>query len=118
MESQKGGVAAHLIRNMDHLLDSISIIGATDMDGETMDVCAEVVASFNPANETLTVHLDSFLRHTGITGNKARAMTSWLPKAQVLEESVSRDEASDMARDIARSWRKQVMESIPARVFH
>lgn len=103
---------------MDHLLDSISIIGATEMDNETMDVCAEVVATYNLAKEMLTVHLDSFLRHTGITGNKARAVASWLPKPEVVEESVSREEASDLARDIARSWRKQVMESIPARTFH
>jgi hypothetical protein len=103
---------------MEHLLDSISIIGATEVDGETMDVCAEVVANYNPGKEILTVHLDSFLRCTRVTGNKARAVAAWLPKPEVMEESVARDEASDLARDVARSWRKQVMECIPARVFH
>jgi hypothetical protein len=103
---------------MEHFLDSISVVGAADVENESMDVCAEVEARYDARERALTVTLDSFLRHPDPTKHKLRIHAPWLPKAQTVHESVASDEASDMARDIARSWRKKIIELIPGRSFH
>jgi hypothetical protein len=103
---------------MEHFLDSISVVGATDLEDETMDVCAEVAARYNTPARELTVTLDSFLRSPDAAKHRQRLLAPWLPERQVVREAVSPEEACDMARDIARSWRKKVIELIPGRQFH
>jgi len=102
---------------MEHFLDSISVVGATDLEDGTMDVCAEVAAHYNSPARELTVTLDSFLRPPDATKHKQRLHAPWLPERQVVREAVEPDEASDMARDIARSWRKKIIEVIPSRAL-
>lgn len=103
---------------MEHFLDSISVVGATDLDDETVDVCAEVEARYDTPARELTVTLDCFLRRPDAMKHKQRIHAPWLPERQVVRETVDPEEASDMARDIARSWRKKVIEVIPGRQFH
>jgi len=102
---------------MEHFLDSISVVGATDLEDGTMDVCAEVAARYDSPARELTVTLDSFLRSPDATRHKHRVHADWLPERQVVREAVPPDEASEMARDIARSWRKKIIELIPSRQF-
>jgi hypothetical protein len=103
---------------MHHLLDSIAVVGVADFESEAMDVCAEVKSDYDAPSRRLTVALDSFLRHPDPAKVKQRVRAPWLPPAETVRETVSPEEASDMARDIARSWRKNIFERIPNRAFH
>lgn len=105
------------IHTMHHLLDSIAVVGSSDFEDEAMDVCASVTSDYDAPSQRLTVTLDSFLRHPDPAKVKQRVRAPWLPASETVRESVPPDEASDMARDIARSWRKNVFERIPERTF-
>lgn len=96
-----------------HILDTISNIGIADFNGERMDVCSETKSSYDTSQNELIVHLDSFLRHSDPAFHNQRINTPWLPKKQVIREHVSIHDAGDMARDIAKSWRKRISLCIP-----
>jgi hypothetical protein len=50
--------------------------------------------------------------HQTVTRHK-KIQADWLPQAEKVTASVSRSEASDMAKDIFDSWVKLVRKSIP-----
>lgn len=98
---------------MKHQLESIAVVGTTEVDGEKMDVCAEIVSDYNQSKEELSVKMDCYLRHPDPTNGHQRVKAAWLPEPQDVHECVDREEATDLAREIARSWRKRVFASIP-----
>jgi hypothetical protein len=100
------------------VLDSISVVGATDFGSERMDVCSETDCTYDPAAQELVVSLDSFLRHAVAELHDQRVKAPWLPAPQTVRERVPFDEAGDLAHDIAQSWRRKVAGSVPDRLLH
>lgn len=98
---------------MQHQFENSAVVGKYEHEGEVMDVCAEIICDFNAAESTLTLKLDSYLRHPDPAHGQQRVSAAWLPKPQTFAEGVSYNEANDLAREISRSWRKNVFNHIP-----
>lgn len=95
------------------ILDTITNVGNTYLNGEHMEVYSETKSSYDTSNGELLVSLDSFLRHSDPAFHNQRFKANWLPKKEMLREHASMHEAGDMSRDIASSWRKRVSRCIP-----
>ncbi|MDD5200443.1 MAG: hypothetical protein PHC88_11650 [Terrimicrobiaceae bacterium] len=102
---------------MDQVLDSTSVVGTADFDGGQVDVCSEAKCVYDVAKQELVVSLESFVRHPNPPLRRQRVKAPWLPERQTVRELVPVDEAGDMARDIASSWRRKIAECIPERAI-
>lgn len=100
---------------MQHQFENSAVVGNYEYEGTLMDVCAEVISDYNAVEGTLTLKLDSFLRHPDPTHSHQRVSVPWLPAPQTCTEGVSLSEANELAREISRSWRKNVFSHIPER---
>jgi hypothetical protein len=61
----------------------------------------------------LVVRLTAFLRPVDILVKEVHTTTDWLPPGQLVRESVSLHESSDLARDIFHQWVRKVRGSAP-----
>jgi hypothetical protein len=98
---------------MQHQYENSAVVGRYEHDGEMMDVCAEVISDYNEAESTLTSKLDSYLRYPDPAHARQRVSMPWLPQPQTCTEGVPLREANELAREISRSWRKNVFSHIP-----
>jgi hypothetical protein len=99
-------------------LFSSEIIGLLTQDEREYEVCASAEGTFDETRCRLTVELDSFLRAADIRGPEKRAAADWLPRPETVKESVSREEASEVMKDIFRRWVGKVRQSIPVPIHN
>lgn len=98
---------------MNPILDSESIVGTADFNGEHMEVYSEAKCRYDSSRSELLAHLDSFLRHEDPALHKERVKAPWLPEPQDVREAVPVTEAIELAQDIATSWRRKITACIP-----
>lgn len=95
------------------LLDTTQVIGTTEMDGASHEVCAEAIASHDRRSNQMTVNLRAFLRATQHVHLGETTIPAWLPAPQTVTEHVEVDEAHEMANDVFASWCHKVKGAIP-----
>ncbi len=101
---------------VNQILSTIEIVEVLPQELRECEVCATAEASYDETGSKLTVDLDSFLRVADIRVKEVHDSASWLPPKQIVQESVSRREARDVAEDIFHRWVGKVRRSIPATV--
>ena len=93
---------------------SISEILGTIEDGR-VEICAEAEADYHPIKGQVTVDLDAFARHVvSLQGDGRRQVEPWLPLAQRVVETLTREEVASFTKDVFHSWIRQVRAAVPA----
>jgi len=100
------------------IISSSEVIGLFTHDDHEFEVCATGETNFDEAKSQLIVQLDSFLRPVDLRAKEAHLPADWLPSKQTLKESVTQDEAVDLAKDIFHRWVGKVRQSIPVPIHH
>ncbi|MBX7208214.1 MAG: hypothetical protein K1X78_07885 [Verrucomicrobiaceae bacterium] len=95
------------------LLDTTKVVATTAIDSVPHEVCAEAMAAHDRATAMLTVRLRAFLRTLEHTHLGDTIAASWLPAPDTVTEHVSREEASEMAKDVFSSWCHRVERAVP-----
>ena len=90
------------------------VVGDLPSDNGPVEVCAVAEAAFDEAEFKLIVQLDSYLRTTELTRPEEHFSASWLPGKEVLRESASLHEATDLAKEIFQRWVHKVRQAMPA----
>lgn len=86
------------------VLETIEIVDSRQIEGVDTEICATAEGQFDEEQRQLLITLDSFTRPADIRLKEQHAQPGWLPERQVVRESVSRDEASGLARDVFKRW--------------
>jgi hypothetical protein len=101
---------------MKRIFSSSQIIGRFTQEQKDFEVCATADANFNEGPSQLVMELDSFVRPLNLRAKEKHLKAGWLPKSQRIKESVSLEEAPDLARDIFHRWVRTVRQAIPSPV--
>jgi hypothetical protein len=101
---------------MKRLISSSEIIGLITREDHEFEVCATGEANFDEGKSQLMVELDSFIRPVDLRAKEAHLPADWLPRKQTLKESVTQDEAVDLAKDIFHRWVGKVRQSVPSSI--
>ena len=99
---------------MKRLISSSEIIGLFTREDHEFEVCAAGEANFDEGKSELIIELDNFIRPVDLRAKEAHLPADWLPRKRALKESVSQDEAVDLAKDIFQRWVGKVRQSIPS----
>jgi hypothetical protein len=99
---------------MKRLISSSEIIGLFTREDHEFEVCATGEANFDEGKSELIIELDNFIRPVDLRAKEAHLSADWLPRKRALKESVSQDEAVDLAKDIFQRWVGKVRQSIPS----
>ena len=99
---------------MKRLISSSEIIGLSTREDHEFEVCATGEANFDETKSELIIELDNFIRPVDLRAKEAHLPADWLPRKRALQESVSQDEAVDLAKDIFHRWVGKVRQSIPS----
>jgi hypothetical protein len=103
---------------MKRIFSSSQIIGPFTRDKQALQACATAEAQYDEERSQLVIELDSFVRSANLRAKEEHLHTNWLPKKQSLTESVSADEAPDLARDIYHRWIGRVRQSVASPVHN
>ncbi|MGZ5504867.1 MAG: hypothetical protein ACXWJB_08230 [Limisphaerales bacterium] len=96
------------------VLETIEIVDSRQIGGLETEICATADGRFDEAREELVVELDSFTRPADIRLKEQHSQPAWLPKQQLVRESISRDEALELARDVFKRWVNKVRSASPS----
>jgi hypothetical protein len=88
------------------------------MDSQDLEACATAEALYDEEQSQLIIELDSFLRPADLRFKEEHLPADFLPEKQTLKESVSQDEARELARDIFQRWVRTVRESVSSMVHN
>ena len=98
---------------MKRIIDTSEVLGRVDAPEGPCEVCASADASFDESAGRLVVSLDAFLRPTDLLAKERHFRAAWLPKSDSVIESVAREEAHEVAREIFHRWVRKVREAVP-----
>jgi hypothetical protein len=99
---------------MKRIISSSEIVGPSESNGQACEVCATAEGDYDETRSELVAELDSFLRPVDLLAKERHFSAPWLPRKQTIRESVSREEAPELARELFRRWVGRVRQSIPA----
>ena len=99
--------------NMSRIISSSEIIGVFTRKEREFEVCATAEADFDEAKSQLVLELDTFIRPVDIRAKEKHLPAEWLPIKQTIKESVSREDAPELAKGIFHRWVGKVRQSIP-----
>jgi hypothetical protein len=99
---------------MKRVIDTSEVLGTVELPNGTCEVCATACAEYDEGSSRLVVRLDSFLRTADLRAKEREFSADWLPKAEVVTESVGPEETVDFARDIFHRWVRKVREAAPS----
>jgi hypothetical protein len=88
------------------------------MDNQDLEACATAEALYDEEQSQLIIEQDSFLRPTDLRFKEEHLAANFLPEKQTFKESVSQDEAPELARDIFHRWVRTVRESVTSIVHN
>lgn len=103
---------------MKRIISTSEIIGSFTRDEREFEICATAEAEFDESKSQLLLSLDSFIRPVDIRSKEQHLSADWLPKKQSLKESVSQDEAVDLAKEIFHRWVGKVRQSVPSPIHN
>jgi hypothetical protein len=98
---------------MKRITDTSEVLGTVDMPEGLCELCAYADASLDESLNQLVVKLGAFLRPRGLLVKEHRFSAAWLPKDEVVTESVEREECREVAREIFHRWVHKVREAAP-----
>ena len=98
---------------MKRVIDTSEVLGTVETPEGTCEVCAAADAGFDEGNERLVLKLETYLRPAGLLVKERHFRADWLPANETITESVGREEASEMAREIFHRWVRKVREAAP-----
>jgi hypothetical protein len=88
------------------------------MESQRLEACATAEALYDEEQSQLIVELDSFLRPTDLRFKEEHLPADFLPERQTFKESVSQDEAPELARDVFHRWVRTVRQSVTSMVHN
>ena len=94
-----------------NIISLSEIVGEIERPEGPCELCASADGAYDEGSARLNVKLDCFLRPLGIPEG-ATVVVDWLPHPETVIESVSRPEASAMAKDIFGAWVRRVRKAI------
>lgn len=103
---------------MKRVIDTSEVLGIVETPDGVREVCAAADAGYDDGEGRLVVKLDAFLRTTDVRAKERRVPAAWLPKPEIVRESVGPDDAVDLARDIFQRWVRKVREAAPTLSHH
>ncbi len=104
--------------SMKRVFSTSQIIGPFRRGGQDLEACATGEAQYDEERSKLVMELDSFVRPANLRSKEEHFQTGWLPTKQSFIESVSPDEAPDLARDIFHRWVGTVRQSVTSPVHN
>jgi hypothetical protein len=96
------------------LLETIKILETRDVRHELYEICATAQAVLDESSHQLTVSLDAFVRRFEMRGVDQILRPPWLPRKDMVQTHVDREEAPDAAKEIFRAWAEKVRKTIPS----
>jgi len=88
------------------------------MDTQDLEACATAEALYDEEQSQLIIEMDSFLRPADLRLKEEHLPADFLPERQTFKDSVSQDEAAELARDIFHRWVRTVRESVTSMVHN
>jgi hypothetical protein len=92
------------------------IVGNCRIESQDLEACATAEALYDEEQSQLIIELDSFLRPADIRFKEEHLPADFLPEKETFKESVSQDEAPELARDIFQRWVRTVRQSVTSMV--
>jgi hypothetical protein len=96
------------------VVDTSEALGTVALPGGTCELYATADAGYDEEASRLVVRLNSYVRTLDPRSREKPFSPDWLPKPDVVTESVGPDEALEAARDIFHRWGRKVRESAPS----
>ena len=103
---------------MKRIISTSEIIGSFTRGEHKFEVCATAEADFDESKSQLLLDLDSVVQPVDIWSKEHHLPADWLPKKQQLKESVSQDEAVELAKEIFHRWVGKVRQSVPSPIHN
>ena len=94
------------------VLSQTEIVARASTHQGEWEVCATACAHFRPADSTLTVELNAFVRPVLRSGQHDGFVPPWLPPGKRVRRQVSAGRARAAARTILRHWMRDVRRSV------
>lgn len=98
---------------MKRIVATSEIVGSFTKGEHEYEVCATGDANFDEGKAQLQMDLDSFIRPVDLLEKEKHVSADWLPSKQSVNESVSREDAPDLAKEVFQRWVGKVRRSIP-----
>jgi len=99
---------------MKKIYSTNQIIGGFRNGKSDLEVCATAEADFDEERSQLLIELDSFVRPVDLRSKETHLKTGWVPKKQSFTETVSPEQAPDLAREILHRWVHRIQQMIPS----
>ena len=103
---------------MKRIIDTSEILGIVETAEGTRELCVSADANYDENAAQLIVKLDGFLRNADLLSKEKRFPADWIPKPEIIRESVGPDETLEMARDIFHRWVRKVKDAAPSLTSH
>jgi hypothetical protein len=98
---------------MKRIIDTSEALGTVEAPEGLCELCASAEASFDEQAGRLLVKLEAFLRPTDLLVKERHFRADWLPKNEMVTESIAREECPAVAREIFHRWVRKVREAAP-----
>lgn len=99
---------------MKRVIDTSEVLGTVDTLDGIGEVCASAVANYDDDARQLVVRLEAFVRTTNLRTKEKLVPLNWLPKAEIVTESLESGEAVEAARNVFHRWARKVRQSAPS----
>ena len=99
------------------IYSSNQIIGGFTQGKKEFEACATAEAQFDEERSLLVMELDSFVRPVDLVSKEKHFQAEWLPKTQIVKETVSAEEAPDLTREIFHRWVHKIRQAMPSTVY-
>ena len=99
---------------MNQILNISEILGTVALQQRECELLASASADYTELSRKLVVKLDAEVRQRGADCDQHPINVDWLPKRQIVTESVPIEEAGEVARDIFGSWVRKVRATAPS----
>ena len=106
-----------MVVQMKRIYSGSQIIGTFSTDEKEFEACATAEAQFDEEHSLLLMELDSFIRRVDLVSKEEHLQVGWLPKKESIRETVSLEEAPDLAREIFHRWVHKIQQAMPVTVY-
>lgn len=96
------------------VLDTVRIVETREVNRDSYEVCATAQATYDEPARKMRMVLDAFLRRFEMRGRDKIFRPPWLPRGDVVETHVSREEAPEAAKEIFGAWTQKVRKVVPS----
>jgi len=102
---------------MKRIYSSSQIIGSFTRAEKEFETCATAEAQFDEEHSLVLIELDSFIRPVDLVSKEEHLQVGWLPKKESIKETISLEEAPDLAREIFHRWVHRIQRAMPLTVY-